>query len=81
MAIAGLQRETLAKAFENLTFINFNYKQAIEHFIDWRLQQRTSASEMEAKSIVDSVKMIRPCTLKEFLRTLVFIQTASVCLI
>lgn len=60
MAIAGLEKTELASAFENVTFINFNYDRALEHYLYWALQLKTSASAEEAKKIVSGLNMIRP---------------------
>ncbi len=60
MAIAGLQREALDTAFDKVTFINFNYDRAIEHYLYWALQERTSASSDEARRIVEKLNFIRP---------------------
>jgi hypothetical protein len=60
MAIAGLEKEQLDTAFNNVTFINFNYDRALEHYLYWALQQRTSASAEQANKIVSGLNMIRP---------------------
>jgi hypothetical protein len=60
MAISGIRREELEKAFDNVTFVNFNYDRAIEQYLYWTLQQRTSATAEEASEIVGNLNMIRP---------------------
>lgn len=60
MAIAGIQREELHTAFDRVTFVNFNYDRAIEQYLYWALQQRTSATPDEAKRIVEKLRFIRP---------------------
>ena len=60
MALAGLQREKLEKVFDQITFINFNYDRSLEQYLYWALQQRASASEDQAKSIIESLNVIRP---------------------
>jgi hypothetical protein len=60
MALAGSRREDLARVFDNVTFINFNYDRAIEQYLYWALQQRASAANDEAQAIVAGLNMIRP---------------------
>jgi hypothetical protein len=60
MALAGIQRGQLQTAFDKVTFINFNYDRAIEHYLYWALQQRGSATADEARQIVENLHMIRP---------------------
>ena len=60
MALAGIQRGQLQTAFEKITFINFNYDGAIEHYLYWALQERASATADEARQIVENLHMIRP---------------------
>jgi hypothetical protein len=60
MALAGIQRGELQTAFDKVTFINFNYDRAIEHYLYWAIQQRVSATADEARQIVENLRMIRP---------------------
>jgi hypothetical protein len=60
MIVAGIQREELAAAFDQVTFINFNYDRAIEQYLYWALQQRMLAEASEAKQIIEALKIIRP---------------------
>jgi hypothetical protein len=60
MALAEIQRGQLQIAFDKVTFINFNYDRAIEHYLYWALQQRASATPDEARQIVENLHMIRP---------------------
>ena len=60
MALAEIQRGQLQTAFEKVTFINFNYDRAIEHYLYWALQERASATADEARQIVEGLNMIRP---------------------
>ena len=60
MAMAGIQRRELETAFDQVTFINFNYDRAIEQYIYWALQQRMSATPQEAQRIVEKLNMVRP---------------------
>ncbi|UYO48775.1 hypothetical protein KQX64_23200 [Rhodopseudomonas palustris] len=60
MAVAGLRRENLADAFKNITFINFNYDRAIEQYLYFALQERTSADAELAETIVGELNMLRP---------------------
>lgn len=60
MAVAGVRRNDLASVFDSVTFINFNYDRAIEQYLFWALQKRTSATAAEAQTIVDGLNMIRP---------------------
>ena len=60
MAVAGIQREELNRAFDTVTFVNFNYDRAIEQYLYWALQQRMLASANEARQMIERLKMIRP---------------------
>jgi hypothetical protein len=60
LALAELRRDQLKTAFDNVTFINFNYDRCIEHFLYWSLQHRAGASPEGAEAIVRSLHMIRP---------------------
>jgi hypothetical protein len=60
LAVAGLRQQELPSAFENVTFVNFNYDRAIEQYLYRALQERTSARPEEAKATVESLNMIRP---------------------
>ena len=60
MAVAGSRRQDLARIFDHVTFVNFNYDRAIEQYLFWALQERTSATEDEARAIVAGLNMIRP---------------------
>lgn len=60
LAVAGLRHDQLGSAFDNVTFVNFNYDRAVEQYLYWALQERTSATPEEAKSIVAKLAMLRP---------------------
>jgi hypothetical protein len=60
MAVAGSRREDLVRAFDNVTFVNFNYDRAIEQYLYWALQQRASVPADDARSIVAGLNMLRP---------------------
>ena len=58
MALAEIQRGQLQTAFEKVTFINFNYDRAIEHYLYWALQEpRASATADEARQIVEGLNI------------------------
>jgi hypothetical protein len=59
MAIQGLKQSELHTAFDNLTFVNFNYDRCIEHYLFWSLQ-RIGVQQGQAEEIVSKLKMIRP---------------------
>jgi len=59
MAIANLRQSEIHTAFDNVTFVNFNYDRCIEHYIYWSFQ-RLGLNEAESARIVASLKMIRP---------------------
>jgi hypothetical protein len=59
MAISDLKKSQISSAFDNITFINFNYDRCIEHYLYWSLQ-RVGLSEAEAGLTVSGLKMIRP---------------------
>jgi hypothetical protein len=59
MAISGLRRAQIHTAFDNITFINFNYDRCIEHYLFWSLQ-RIGIEQAEAEQVVSNLKMIRP---------------------
>lgn len=60
MALAGTRRDGLSGAFNNVSFVNFNYDRVIEQYLFWALQLSGSASAEDAKEIVDNLNMIRP---------------------
>ena len=59
MAIANRKFGELKHAFDNITFINFNYGRCLEHYI-YRSLQRISVPEQDARQIVDRLSVIRP---------------------
>ncbi|MGY4257374.1 hypothetical protein ACVI1L_004442 [Bradyrhizobium sp. USDA 4516] len=58
--VARVRREEMAAAFNNVTFINFNYDRLIEQYLYWALQERTSLSAGDAEAIVANLNMLRP---------------------
>jgi hypothetical protein len=60
IALAAGDREGVASAFDNVTFINFNYDRTIEQYIYWALQQRAGVDAKEAAMTVSRLKVIRP---------------------
>jgi hypothetical protein len=59
MATTGLRKSELHKAFDKVTFINFNYDRCIEHYLFWSFQ-RIGIDASDGASIVSKLKMIRP---------------------
>jgi len=59
MAISGYKLAELHRAFENVTFVNFNYDRCLEHYIGNSLQ-RVGVFERDAENIVDGLNIIRP---------------------
>lgn len=59
MAITGLKKSELDRAFDKITFVNFNYDRCIEHYLFWSLQ-RIGLTDKHAEEIVSRLKMIRP---------------------
>ena len=59
MAISGLKKSEIHTAFQNVTFVNFNYDRCIEHYLHVALQ-RIGVSEGDSSHIVSELKMIRP---------------------
>jgi hypothetical protein len=59
MAITGLKKSELTRAFENVHFINFNYDRCVEHYLFWSFQ-RIGVDVQDARSIIENLKMIRP---------------------
>lgn len=59
MAITGLKESELERAFENVTFVNFNYDRCIEHYLFWAFQ-RIGLPEQRATNIVKALEFIRP---------------------
>jgi hypothetical protein len=60
MALAGIQREKIEDVFANVTFINFNYDRAVEHYFYWALKTYVGASEQQAANAIAKINMIRP---------------------
>jgi hypothetical protein len=60
IALAGADRESVLTAFDNVTFVNFNYDRTIEQYLYWALQQRAGVTKEIAASVVARLKMIRP---------------------
>ncbi|HKS20967.1 MAG TPA: hypothetical protein VJS63_17315 [Bradyrhizobium sp.] len=59
MAIAGLKKSELRSAFQNVTFISFNYDRCIEHYLYWAFQ-RIGVDSVQAAEVVECLNMIRP---------------------
>jgi hypothetical protein len=59
MAIAGVKQSEIHHAFDNITFVNFNYDRCIEHYLFWSLQ-RIGIDHVAARLIVGGLNMIRP---------------------
>jgi hypothetical protein len=60
MALSQLKQEAAAKAFENVTIINFNYDRTVEHYLYLSLQQHGGIPAETAKASVERLKIIRP---------------------
>jgi SIR2-like domain len=60
IALAARTREDVTRAFENVTFINFNYDRTIEQYIYWSLQQNAGVSAGASAETVAALKIIRP---------------------
>jgi hypothetical protein len=60
ISLAASDRESAITAFDNVTFVNFNYDRTIEQYLYWGLQQRAGVSQEVAASAVARLKMIRP---------------------
>jgi hypothetical protein len=60
IAIATLERKSVASAFDNVTIVNFNYDRTIEQYLYWALQQRAGVVEQDARLAVSRLKIIRP---------------------
>jgi hypothetical protein len=59
MAITNYKLGELQHAFDNVTFINFNYDRCLAHYVYWSLQ-RVGLTEEDAKTIVGGLSIIRP---------------------
>ncbi|MBR1247080.1 hypothetical protein JQ609_09060 [Bradyrhizobium sp. AUGA SZCCT0169] len=59
MAITGLKKSEIQSAFDNITFVNFNYDRCIEQYLYFALQ-RIGIEEAGAALIVAGLNMIRP---------------------
>jgi hypothetical protein len=59
MAISECRQADYSKAFENITFVNFNYDRCIEHYLVNALQ-RVGINENDAENIVGNLHIIRP---------------------
>jgi hypothetical protein len=59
MAIAGVKQGDLRHAFDNITFVNFNYDRCLEHYLFWSLQ-RVGVPEGTAAEIINGLSVIRP---------------------
>ncbi len=59
IAIGSLTKAQIAKAFENITVINFNYDRSFENFIFHAIQSLGIAAE-EAAETTRSIKILRP---------------------
>lgn len=59
MAITGLKKSEIHIAFDNITFVNFNYDRCIEQYIYFALR-RIGIEEAAAALIVAGLNMIRP---------------------
>ena len=59
MAITGYKLSKIDEAFDNITFVNFNYDRCIEHYIYFALQRIGLTTEAAAR-IVTRLQIIRP---------------------
>jgi len=59
MAIANHKLCEVSRAFDNLTFINFNYDRCLEHYLFWSLQ-RIGLPVSDAINIVRGLSIVRP---------------------
>ncbi|MEH2492833.1 hypothetical protein [Bradyrhizobium sp. AZCC 2230] len=60
MAKRNLKREDLLKTFQNVTIINFNYDRCVEQYLFHAFHQRGAVSRDDARTVVRSLRMIRP---------------------
>jgi hypothetical protein len=59
IAIENKKLSEVPHAFDNVTFINFNYDRCLEHYLFWSLQ-RIGLNEQDAANTVAGLSMIRP---------------------
>jgi hypothetical protein len=59
MAVSNLKQSELRYAFNNITFINFNYDRCLEQYLLWSLQ-RLGVDEGTSAEVVEGLKIIRP---------------------
>ena len=59
MAISQLKLAQIGSAFDNITFINFNYDRCLEHYLFWSLH-RLGIREIDASQIIGKLSIIRP---------------------
>ena len=59
MAITGVKKSEIHTAFDNITFVNFNYDRCVEQYLYFALQ-RIGIEEPAAALIVNGLNMIRP---------------------
>jgi hypothetical protein len=60
MAVSGLRKEEIARIFENVSFINFNYDRTLECFLFHALTSLAQVNSTVAADIIGKMIVIRP---------------------
>jgi hypothetical protein len=60
LATEGIAKERVEAAFNNVSFITFNYDRSIEHFIEHALQAYYQIDQNAARQVVDSIPILHP---------------------
>lgn len=60
MALAGLRKDALKSALQNVTIVNFNYDRTLEQYLYWALQTTASVTAEEAARVIEKLDVIRP---------------------
>lgn len=60
LALQGVHQDQLRTAFQNISFINFNYDRCLETYIYWVLRSYSGLSHVEATHIVADINIWHP---------------------
>jgi hypothetical protein len=60
MALAGLRKDELESAFQNVTLVNFNYDRTLEQYLYWALQTTAGITADNAAQVIAKLDVIRP---------------------
>jgi hypothetical protein len=58
--VNGVRKSERERVFENVSFVVFNYDRCIDHFFYTALQDHYGISELEAKLVIDKLRIYHP---------------------